>query len=426
MRLDCRDNPTSASSGTALDHAERALWRIVSFFDAPLNDLDAATAADPAWMFPHVVRAGFLLSLTEPGLINDATASLAAARERAAHATEREAMHLAAAERCADRDWQGACRLWEAILIEHPRDLYALQWAHLFDFYRGDAWNLRHRPARVLPEWPGDDPLRPYVLGQWAFGLEENHLYAQAEAVGREAVSGEAKVPWATHAVAHVFEMQGRCDEGLAWMRERESDWHGNGFANHLWWHAALFHLERMDIASALAVYDASLDNSHVAITLNRLDAVSLLWRVQLLGYDVGERWRDAVRGWDLSGRDAGFSAFNDLHLALALIAMGRSETVDVLIANVRGLADGLLRGLQAYGRGHYHDAVELLMALRDQLFLLGGSHAQRDVVDQTLLSAMARAAGRGAYGRAMLNERSLARARTALMRHWSRQLGLD
>ena len=78
---------------------------------------------------------------------------------------ERERAHLAAAQRCARRPLARRLRAWDELLLEHPRDALALQWAHLFDFYRGDARSLRLRPARVLPEWDDDDPLHPYVLG---------------------------------------------------------------------------------------------------------------------------------------------------------------------------------------------------------------------------------------------------------------------
>ena len=64
----------------------------------------------------------------------------------------------------------------------------ALLCAHLFDFYLGDARQLRARVARVLPEWPEADPLQPFVLGMYAFGLEECNLYAEAEAAGVKSV----------------------------------------------------------------------------------------------------------------------------------------------------------------------------------------------------------------------------------------------
>jgi hypothetical protein len=440
---DQRGNPVGTSSLDALRHAETALWRMCSFFDAPLADLDAASAADPGWMLPHVMRASFLLTLTEPSLVADARASLDQADLLAAHAPERERAHWAAADRCAAGDWHGACAAWEQILLQHPRDLYALQWAHLFDFYRGDARNLRQRVARVLPEWPRDDVLRPYLLGMHAFGLEENNLYAQAEAVGREATSGEAKVPWATHAVAHVMEMQGRFDDGRRWLREHESVWGGsNGFAGHHWWHLALFHLEAMDLAGALALHDAHQGSAHAVLTLQRLDGAALLWRLRLLDagdtLDLAPRWVDLTQGWDLTPRDAGHSAFNDVHMLIALIGLHDSPRAQSLLAAVQRRAERgtdsnaamarevglpLMRALLAFDAGDAAEAIRLLAPLRETAHRFGGSHAQRDLIDQTLLAACALPHGDRALGRALLNERLLARGATPQVEQWRARL---
>ena len=79
---DPRGNPTGSASAAARAAAEQALWRMMSFYDTPLADLDAAMAADPGWAMPHVMKAGYLLSLTEPGLLREADAHLSHARAR--------------------------------------------------------------------------------------------------------------------------------------------------------------------------------------------------------------------------------------------------------------------------------------------------------------------------------------------------------
>ena len=104
---DRRGCPVSTASDAAQDHVEQALWRLSSFYGDPLGDLDAASAADPGWMLPHVMRAGFLLSLTERHLLAPAREALDAATS--CHGNDREQAHLAAAQRALAGDWQGAC-----------------------------------------------------------------------------------------------------------------------------------------------------------------------------------------------------------------------------------------------------------------------------------------------------------------------------
>ena len=176
----------------------------------------------------------------------------------------------------------------------------------------------------MLPAWAEDDPLHPYVLGHQAFGLEDATTTPQAETVGRAGAAGAARVPWAIHAVAHAMEMQGRPDEGGVWMATWRPSGPGNGFAGHLGWHQALFALESLDQAKALEVFDLYLHAEANEITLQRIDAASLLWRLQLLGADVGERWQRLLAGWALDETvAAGNSAFNDVHALIALLGAG-------------------------------------------------------------------------------------------------------
>jgi hypothetical protein len=440
---DVRGNPCSSASAAARDAAERAL-RLMMVFDAPpLAELDAAMAADPGWTLPHLMKAGFLLSLTEPALRAQADAHLSLARALTRDATPRERSHLEAVQRVLEGRWRDALRLWDAVLVEHPRDALALQWAQLWDFYRGDAQSLRQRPARALPEWDEADPLFPAVLALWAFGLEESNLYPQAEEAGRRALAIDPGVPWAVHAVTHVMEMQGRFEDGAAWLRQHQAHWaEGNGLACHLWWHKALFRLEAMDLAGALRVVDKHLSGEALQITLNRIDAASLLWRLHLLGEDVSAHGRSLADGWTQADDEAGHYAFNDVHRVLALLLAGEVPRAEAWLARcaeralqavdagrdnhamAREVGLPLMRGLLALAHGDANGAVDLITPVRGQAARLGGSHAQRDLIDLTLLAAAAEG-GRRSLGRALLNERTMAKPASPLSRHWTARLAL-
>jgi hypothetical protein len=437
---DRRGNPVSTASAAALEHAERALWRLMTFYGTPLDDLDRAAADDPAWPLPPLMKAGFLLGLSEARFAREGAAVLDALEPRLASANARERAHFHALRTLQAGDWDGARRAWEALLLAHPRDALALQWAHLFDFYRGDAASLRQRVARVLPEWDAADPLYPHVLALHAFGLEESNLYDAAEATGRRALQADPKAPWAVHAVAHVMEMQGRHEEGTQWLLRSRPEWSaGNGFSVHLGWHQALFALERLDVAAALALHDEHIAAENTTVTLERLDSASLLWRLHLLEADVGTRWQRLVAAWDLDPAAAGHYAFNDLHALLALIGAGElaraaawlqvaSDRAEAATGTNRAMAREvglpLMRGMLAFAQARHDEAIDLLYAVRSLAHRFGGSHAQRDLIDQTLLAAAAQAGGRS-VGRALLNERASTKAVTPLTAHWARRCGL-
>ena len=458
---DARGNPSGCTSSAAQAEAEQALWRLMSFYDTPLSDLDSAIAHAPDWALPHVMKAGFLLSLTEPALLQQAQTHLDDARARSAGAPPRVRAHLEAVQQLQDGCWHQACRIWDELLIDHPRDALALQWAQLWDFYRGDAVGLRQRPARALPEWDEADPLYAHVLALHAFGLEECNLYPQAEDAGRRALALNPRAPWAVHAVAHVMEMQGRFEEGSTWLRQHQTAWaEGNGFSTHLWWHKSLFRLEALDLAGVLRLVDAHLSGAALQMTLQRVDAAAMLWRLHLLGQDVSGHCSALLAGWNRVGEHAarssepgqlgqpgqpghpGHYAFNDVHALLAMLGAGDTQRAEAWLARcaeraldatdarranhqmAREVGLPLMRGLMALARGQADSAVDLIYPVRRVASHLGGSHAQRDLIDQTLLAAAAQGSRR-ALGRALLNERRMAKPLTPLTRHWQQCLGV-
>lgn len=437
---DLRGLPVSTRSVQALDQSEAALEAMLSYFGDPLAALDQAAEADPGWAHVNVLKASLLLTLGEHGPALQAQALLDAAEAGAKSQNAREQAHAMAARAAANGHWDVACQRWDDILVQWPRDVAALLFAHLFDFYRGDALNLQRRPQRVLPQWSPQLPGYGYVLGMHAFGLEESGRYPEAEDAGRAALEVNRRDPWAVHAVTHVFEMQGRHHEGARWLATRQPDWAvDNGFAFHNWFHAALFQLESMDTDAALATYDAYLAPS-TEMALQRVDGTAVLWRLKLLGVDVASRFDALRRHWDVQAPQAGYYAFNDLHALIAHVgagdAPGAREAVQELARALESSACGptnrrmasatglpLARAWLAYAQGDWAAAAEGLLKARDGAHGFGGSNAQRDILTLTLLHAATRA-GNAALARHVLNERIPAKAATPLTQHWLQRIG--
>lgn len=424
MLNDAQGNPVSGATEAALAEYEAALHGFNVYRGDPVARLDAAVAEAPDFAMAHLLKAHLYALATEPGATAEAGRIVARARDLPM--TERERGHLAALDRLLAGDWTEAAAALERHSAEHPRDLVALQSGHLMDFYRASAEGLRDRIGRALPDWPEDMPGRSFLLGMHAFGLEECGDYARAEDAGREATEAEPQDAWAHHAVAHVMEMQGRADDGLAWMEAREPHWAGDDsfFQVHNWWHKALYHLDLERGDAALALYDGPIRESRSAVALDMVDASALLWRICLTGQDVGPRWQELASAWDAHA-DGRLYPFNDWHAAMAYLGAGRDADADRLIAAYRAAAgDGpetarwarrtglpLIEGFAAFWRADYETAAERLLGARAIVGSFGGSHAQRDVIDWTLTEAAVRG------GLRPLGER-LARERLALKPH--------
>ncbi|WP_371574735.1 tetratricopeptide repeat protein [Streptomyces sp. NBC_01314] len=410
-------------------HLDRAVEGLLFFRPEFPNAVAAAVAACPTSPLAQSFAAYLGVLGTES---RDATeagrrfADFSAGLDRSS-LPPRERMHLAAAEAWLGGDLGRAGQVLEELVVECPRDPLALAVGHQLDFFTGDATRLRDRIGGALPAWDADDPHRGPLMGMYAFGLEESGHYGRAQEVGRAAVEQNARDIWAIHAVVHVHEMQGRFAEGIDFLDARLDDWaSGSLLTVHSWWHYALYALEAGDTATALRIHDAVLHHEDsTGFVMELLDAASLLWRFLLDGSDQDARWQALADAW-AAREDPPFYAFNDVHAVMAFAGAGRLDTADEFVADRRRWLRAARQGgrphtnrvmtgeiglpvceaLVAYAREDYPAVVELLWPIRRRLHTFGGSHAQRDAIQRTLLEAALRAR-RDDLARLLLGERT-------------------
>ncbi|MEM7269953.1 MAG: tetratricopeptide repeat protein, partial [Pseudomonadota bacterium] len=234
-----------------------------------------------------------------------------------------------------------------------------------------------------------------------------NGDYFRAEELGREALALRPDNPYAVHAVGHVMEMKGRQRGGIRFMREHQERWGTSNFANHLWWHTSLFHLDLEEEDKVMEIYDQHLSSEGKAgDKYEELDAAALLWRVNLTGIDTGDRWRNLADKWEPAATDTLY-AFNDVHAMMAFVSDNRTDAQEKLLtaneryvtnasdANVamsREIGIPFCLAMRDFQNENYGDCVERLLPVRYMTHRLGGSWAQRDVINWTLLEASLRA----------------------------------
>jgi tetratricopeptide (TPR) repeat protein len=419
MTQDIHDHALSGASPRAAAHFDEACAQLRRYIDDPSVPAQAALVDSPEMTMGHVLMVYLQMLGTEPLAIPGAQAAAAAAA--ALPADEREALHVRAAGALANGRWHEAGRVLEDLSLRFPRDLLALQVGHAIDFFTGRSRMLRDRIARAESHWHEGMPGHHAVLSMLAFGLEENGQYAQAERFGKRSVELEPKDGWGWHAVAHVMEMQNRRADGIAWLTHDTAAWSERSFfAVHNWWHLALFHLGLDQIDEVLALLDQRVLGHSSPLVLDMIDASAMLWRLQLRGVPVGARWQALAGRWAAVSADSTY-AFNDMHAMMAFVGADRAADAERLLAAqqralardddnrefLREVGVDATQAIHAFAHGRYGEAVQALRRVRPVAQRFGGSHAQRDVIDLTLIEAASRA-GDKALADGLRRERAL------------------
>lgn len=396
----------SAEAAIAFDHAVAGY---VTYRADTGQRLAPMLAADPDFALAHCLK-GYLMMLSyKQESVPFAVQALADARERSDGVTMRETAHIAALAAWIDGEPARAVAIWDHILHDHPRDVLAFRLAHFNNFWLGRPDLMLTSVCGVERSWDATLPFYGTLLACRCFAHEECGLYTEAEAAGRAAIAHDPTDVWAAHGVAHVLEMQGRRAEGIAWIDSLRGNWDGaNNLKHHLWWHAAMFHLERGETDRVLALYDGAFRDLNAPLTqavpdlyIDVQNAASMLFRLQLHGVDVGDRWRELADKAEARIGDTQ-SAFTLPHWMMALAATGRADAARRMLAGLRDAAQGessharlvgtialpLCEAVLAFGEGAPARAVALMRPVLGEMYRLGGSHAQQDVLEQLFLHA--------------------------------------
>jgi tetratricopeptide (TPR) repeat protein len=333
MRKDLHGLTLSTDSGTAVDAFDRATLAYLKYRTDAARHLGAALKADPQFALGHVLRGYFNMLAYNKANIQGAAEALAEARKHAKRTTTREAAHIEALARWVDGDLDRMLDVWRGIFAEHPHDVLAFRLHHFNAFWLGRPATMQAEVERVFPHWSAELPGWGMILSCRCFAHEEAGNYTLAEGAGRQAIEVDPGDLWGAHAIAHVLEMQGRRSEGIDWLRRLEPNWEGaNNLKHHLFWHRALFHIERREFGEVLSLYDHGFRDLGSPLTqampdmyIDVQNAASMLFRLERQGVDVGDRWIELADKAEARIGDC-LSAFTLPHWMMALAATGAAR----------------------------------------------------------------------------------------------------
>lgn len=403
----------STANHAAAEAFNRTLRAYLGYRKDIAEHLKATLEADASFALAHCAKGYFMMLTYKQANVALAAQARDAAQRLAAAATPREQAHVQALSAWIGGDLHGALAAWEQTLRAYPTDVLAMRLAHFNYFWLGRPREMRASIERIAQQWSPRLAGYGILLGCHAFALEECGEYAAAERAGREALELDPADLWATHAVAHVLEMQGRREEGIAFLGGLERNWaEGNNLVHHLWWHRAMFHLERRESDAVLDLYDRRIRDLASPLVATQPDlyidvqnAASLLFRLERQGVDVAGRWTELADKAETRIGDC-LSAFTLPHWMMALAAAGREHACRKMLGAMRDFGTGtastaslvrdvalpVCEAVWRHRRGEYQQCLQLMRPVLGDMHRLGGSHAQQDVLEQLFLDAATRA----------------------------------
>ena len=371
----------------------------------PEERFQQALEADEGFALAHALTA--YMSITR-GQAADARQSAAQAQTLAQGVSKRETRIIEVMALWANGKGPQAIPIAREHLAEYPRDVMMARVAQRLFMLGCNGSGVPDFPShlfKLVKSIEGANGEEWAFMGLSSFAHHEMGLLDESLRLAEGSLQLRPNNAVAAHSAAHVYFERGDHSDG--------NDFLGNwlpGFDKrapyhvHLSWHQALFELATGRYQRASELYES---NIRPAVTEKRVtvlsDSASLMWRMQMYGGTSAPFPWQEVCGLAAPAAAGPGPAFRDAHAALALAGGGDDATLDRLLERLRLAGEAgdplaaevtlpLVRGIAAFAHGDYSEAVAQMEPVFPQLTRIGGSHAQREVFEDTLLEAFLRA----------------------------------
>ena len=417
--LDSRGLPISTTSDAAAAHYRDGIDLILAAWTGGVEALDLAIAADPQFALAVAARARMHTVLGESAkarsLIDQAEALVSA------NGTERERRHVAVLALAIRGNAPAALDHALAHLTQWPRDVFILSLPPgAFGMFAFSGMAEHSQAAVDLCERVADHYDQDWwFLTSLGWAHTENDNVARGRKLTEQGFALRHSNAHAVHALAHAMfeDGSGRQADALitGWLPSYD---HAGILHGHLSWHQSLVALEAGDIDRALALYAQGVRPSVTAsLPINVVsDCASFLWRVDAYGHAAPRAMWDELTEYTAAlFPNPGF-AFVDIHMALIAAANGDRARLDARVEGLNakiakgafpagGVVPTVCQALYAFADGDHRSCVNLLEPVAHDVVRMGGSHAQREVIEDTLLLALLNS-GETGKGRALLDRR--------------------
>ena len=401
MLADRYDLPVSTASPAARNAYVQGYDLALTLYPGAVEAFDRALAADPGLAMAH---AGSAQVLMREGKAAAARAALAKAKDMSASVSAREAGHIRFFDLAFSGQTDTAIDALYAHLAQWPRDALMIAVAANPNGVIGGSGRIgqKQRIAALLdslaPHY-GDDY---WFLSYHAIALSEDGRIKDARPKIERSVMLNRKNAHAAHGIAHVCYESGDPKSGRDFLSSWLATYPRDGaFHGHLSWHLALLHLGAGDWTAAQQLYrDAIAHEQHSGGPQQKItDGAAFLWRSELAGHPRDTAAWQALYDYGTSALPRPGPGLADLHVILTQTVMRDDAALDARTRQMEELASEgrypsgsylpeLSRGFVAFEREDYPAAIAALAPLARQSERIGGSRAQHDLIEFTLLRA--------------------------------------
>ncbi|HXC30539.1 MAG TPA: tetratricopeptide repeat protein [Stellaceae bacterium] len=410
----------STGSTAAQDAYVQATDLALTFYPGAAEAYDRAVAADPHFAMAHAGKAQVLM---RQGDVVGARAALAAAKDVATGLSYREASHIGFFDLVFGGRTDTAIAVLYAHLAMWPCDALVVSVAANPNGLLGGSGRIgQKRQIAVLmdglaPHY-GDDF---WFLSYHAMALSEDGRLAAARPKIERSIAVNPNNAHGAHGFAHVCYESGEPETARNYLASWFETYPRDGFFyGHLSWHLSLCEIHTGNWTNAARVYqDAiALDRHSGGPQQKMSDGAAFLWRSELAGHPRDPAaWR-GLHDYANSALPRPGSGLADIHVILAQAVMGDAAGPDARARQIEAAAEegryasgtylsSLARGFASFERGDFDEAIAAFEPLAGQNERIGGSRAQHDLIEFTLLRAYASAGRRGDVDR-MLAQRRL------------------
>lgn len=330
-------------------------------------------------------------------------------------------------------DMKTSVKLYDEILFDYPKDIFALNMSYFTSLYIGQRDLCRNIAGRVASAYKKSDRFYGSVHGKLCFGYEEMNQFVEAEEAGQKALEHTPNDIWTIHSIAHLKEETQKCNEGFKFLENTKESWIGrNSLVHHVHWHQALFSYQLGHFEQGLTILEDSILPAcrKTQKSLAFADATALLLRLEMedvQGLDLQDHWREVGNMYsEIIDDTSTFRLFFDFHALLGCLFGDQKSSATKLLDSLTAFAEDcdktypensqgqilrsygldLFYGLKAFAEENYEDAFRILKPQRHEwMKSLTGSRAQLDILNQVLITCAVRAKNK-AWATQLLNER--------------------